>query len=156
LQREAICLANRWFNPASGISKGERAMANWDEDAVTMAVEAARDALRDFSRRPRSGQLASTSLPFHDRQNHGILPAALHLPPETASLDIVGSQRAGTSSLAAALKGKGELTLLVAAERRRTKASSSQELNYGDGAAALVIGDDNAIATCLASYGETV
>ena len=47
LQRKAIADTHGWFNPAlKGQAKGERAFCNWDEDAVTMAVEAARDALR--------------------------------------------------------------------------------------------------------------
>ena len=44
LQRKAIVAANSWFNSAlRSQGKGERAMANWDEDSVTMAVAAARD-----------------------------------------------------------------------------------------------------------------
>ena len=46
LPRKAIADMHGWFNPAlKGQAKGERAFCNWDEDAVTMAVEAARDAL---------------------------------------------------------------------------------------------------------------
>src|SRR3546814_8117446 len=46
LQRKAIAQANAWVAPNFlGKGKGERSMANWDEDAVTMAVEAARDLL---------------------------------------------------------------------------------------------------------------
>ncbi len=46
LQRKAVAQANAWFAPnLAGGAKGERAMANWDEDALTMAVEAARDCL---------------------------------------------------------------------------------------------------------------
>ena len=41
LQRKAVAQANAWFAPGLlGGAKGERAMANFDEDAVTMAVEA--------------------------------------------------------------------------------------------------------------------
>src|SRR5262245_45870267 len=44
LQRKAIAETHGWFNPAlKGQAKGERAFCNWDEDCVTMAVEAARD-----------------------------------------------------------------------------------------------------------------
>ena len=51
LKRQSIVDANSWFNPAlKGLSKGERSMANWDEDSVTMAVEAARDCLSGFKR----------------------------------------------------------------------------------------------------------
>ena len=44
LQRKAVAEANKWFAPnLTGGARGERAMANWDEDALTMAVEAGRD-----------------------------------------------------------------------------------------------------------------
>ena len=47
LQRKAIASANTWFNPGlKGQAKGERAIANWDEDTVTMSVEAARQLQR--------------------------------------------------------------------------------------------------------------
>src|SRR3546814_947899 len=46
LQRAAVYEANKWFAPGlRGLARGERAIANWDEDVVTMAVEAARDCL---------------------------------------------------------------------------------------------------------------
>ena len=39
LDRAAIANAHAWFNPGlKGLGKGERAMANWDEDSITMAV----------------------------------------------------------------------------------------------------------------------
>ena len=53
LQRRVIAEANAWFNPAlMALGRGERAIANWDEDSITMAVEAARDCL---ARRGRDG-----------------------------------------------------------------------------------------------------
>jgi 3-hydroxy-3-methylglutaryl CoA synthase len=46
LSRKAVTEANAWVAPnLRAKAKGERSMANWDEDALTMAVEAARDAL---------------------------------------------------------------------------------------------------------------
>ena len=46
LQRKAVATANAWVAPnLMGSAKGERSMANWDEDAITMAVEAGRDCL---------------------------------------------------------------------------------------------------------------
>src|SRR3990172_1419039 len=84
LQRTAIAAANTWFNPGlRGLARGERAMANWDEDAVTMAVEAARDCLTGFDRGAvGSLYLASTTHPFDDRQNASIAAGALHLRPD--------------------------------------------------------------------------
>ena len=157
LQRKSIAAANAWFNPAlRGLAKGERAMANWDEDAVTMAVEAARDCLAGLA--PVAiGQLmlASTTHPYDDRQNAGIVASALHLGSALRVLDVTGSLRAGTSALSSALAA-GCNTLLAAGEHRLAKAASVQEMNYGDGAAALLLGRGTPIARLVAAHSETV
>lgn len=72
LQRKVIADANSWFNAAlKGLGKGERAMANWDEDPVTMAVEAARDALVGHDRAGVTAvTLASTTFPFQIGRAH--------------------------------------------------------------------------------------
>ena len=163
LQREVIAATNAWFNPGlKGLGKGERSIANWDEDAVTMAVEAARDALGSTGRDGDVIQglyLASTSLPFQDRQNAGIVAEALHLGHSLRTLDVTGSQRAGTSALGTALQavaGGGGPVLVVGAEKRRTKAASPLELTTGDGAAALLIAQDGGAARLLGHATETV
>jgi len=106
LQRAAVAKTHAWFNPGlRGLGKGERTIANWDEDAVTMSVEAARNCLTGQDRDAIGAVwLASTSLPFKDRQNAGILGDALSLKSEAMTLDVASSQRAGTSALMAALK----------------------------------------------------
>jgi hydroxymethylglutaryl-CoA synthase len=157
LQRKAVAAANSWFNPGQrALAKGERAMANWDEDSITMAVEAARDCLT--GPRPASiGQLilASTTHPFDDRQNAGIVATALHLGSALRVLDVTGSLRAGTSALATAL-ATGASALVAAGEHRRAKAASPQEMHYGDGAAALLVGHGAPIARLVAGHSETV
>ena len=82
LQRSAIHAANAWFAPGlGGLAKGECAIADWDEDSVTMAVEAARDTLVGIDRaQVGSLSLASTTLPFVDRLNSGIVKEALNCP----------------------------------------------------------------------------
>ena len=159
LQRKSIAAANSWFAPGlRGLAKGERAMANWDEDSITMAVEAARDCMAGRDR-TAIGQLvlASTTHPYSDRQNAGIAANALNLPSALGVLDVTGSQRAGTSALATALASSTEKEILVAAaEHRRTKAASPQEMHYGDGAAAILVGKGKPIARLLAAHSETV
>ena len=73
LARRVIADTHSWLNPAlKGQGKGERAMCNWDEDPVTMAVEAARDALTGRDRSLITGlRFASTTFPFLDRLNAG-------------------------------------------------------------------------------------
>src|SRR5262245_23348877 len=145
LARKSVAEANAWFNPAlKGLARGERTMCNWDEDAVTMAVEAGRDCLVGQDRDAIAAlSLASTSFPFEDRLNAGIVLEALSLAPSVNAQDLTASQRAATSGLVAALQmargGAGPI-LVVASDKRRTKAASPLELQTGDGAAALLVG----------------
>ena len=164
LNRAAVLAANAWSNRAlRAHGEGERAMGNWDEDAVTMAVAAARDCLAGRDADALSAiLLASTSLPFADRQNAGIVANALMTAPGVVSLDITASQKAGTSALVAALEmapsrqERGEV-LLVASDKRRVKPGSVQELLFGDGAAALTLGvGEGVIAEFLGAASRTV
>jgi 3-hydroxy-3-methylglutaryl CoA synthase len=161
LQRATVVAANQWANPGlAALAKGERAMANWDEDAVTLAVEAARDCLAGVDRRTIGHvSLASTTLPFIDRQNAGIVATALTLPAGLGALDVTGSQRAGTSALIGALTSAnangGGTHLCIAADKRQARPGSTQELTYGVGAAALTVGHDNAIAEFIGSHSVT-
>jgi 3-hydroxy-3-methylglutaryl CoA synthase len=159
LQRAAVYAANSWFAPGlKGSAKGERASANWDEDTITMGVEAARDALTGFERdKVGAVVLASTTLPFADRLNAGVVKEALNLPDAVAALDSAGSQRAGTSALIQALNGAGaKPTLCVASERRLARPASDAELSQGDAAAALLVGKGKVIARLLGSHSVTV
>jgi hydroxymethylglutaryl-CoA synthase len=157
LERSAIFGAHAWFNPGlKGLAKGQRAMANWDEDSVTMAVEAARDCLGGAGARDLAGvYFASTSLPFQDRQNAGVIAEALSLGHDLLTLDVAGSQRAGTSALTAALQaavGAGKPVLVAAGEKRRARAASPIELTTGDGAAALLVGPGDGVAKLLGRH----
>ncbi len=160
LQRKAIAAANSWFAPGlRGLAKGERAICNWDEDSITMAVEAARDCLNGVDRGTLTQLvLASSTLPFDDRQNAGVVANALQLKSALRSMDQAGSQRAGSTALAAALDGAAAagLTLVVASDARKAKAGSTQEMHYGDGAAAVLVGHGEPIAKLIASHSETV
>jgi 3-hydroxy-3-methylglutaryl CoA synthase len=161
LQRAAIVEANGWFNSGlKAYGRGERAICNWDEDALTMAVEAGRDCLA--GERPNDLKavfLASTTLPFQDRQCASVLTTALSFGQNLLTLDVTASQRAGTSGLITALqtmKGLGGHGLYVAAEHRRTKAASVFEMTAGDGAAALMLGSENVIAEYVDSHQAAV
>ncbi len=155
LQRSAIADAVAWAAPGvKGLAKGERAVANWDEDSITMAVEAGRDCLQGIDRSSiGSVMLASTTLPFADRSNSGIAVDALNLTQPIATQDLSGSRRAATSALIQALgSSEGDQSeLLLCADCRETQAGSSQEMLYGHGAAALLLGTDTPIALPLAT-----
>lgn len=163
LQRKAIAEANAWFDSSlKALARGERTMCNWDEDALTMAVEAGRDCLGGRSRGDIASLfMASTSAPFLDRQNSVVVAEALNLRGDIRTMDVAASQRAGTSALLAALDSvaagrSGGRALVVASERRRSKCGSRQEMTYGDGAAALELGSQGVIAELVASRSTAV
>ena len=162
LARAAVVEANRWYAPGlAGKAQGTRSMANWDEDPITMAVAAARDALGPTAERSaiRTLMLASTTLPFADRLNAGVVAAALTLEESIEAIDIAGSQRAALSAvmdgLARVKSGVGEV-LVLAADARKTRAASTQELDYGDGAAALRLGSQGVIAEIIGHGAASV
>jgi hydroxymethylglutaryl-CoA synthase len=162
LPRAAIEAAMAWANPpARKGPPGARAICNWDEDALTMAVEAARSCLaapgrgaaRDGQAPPQSVFFCSTSAPFADRDDAILLAAALDLPESIQTLNLGASLRAGTSALISALRQAGTApALVVASDARRTRAGSPQELSYGDAAAAMLLGPSSpaALATVVA------
>lgn len=161
LSRKAIADANIWFDPnLAGRGKGERSMANWDEDSVTMAVEAARDCISASSKPTDALFFATTSAPFLDRQHAGIVNTALQLGEDTAVLDVTSSQRAGTSALlqalAAAQGGMYKNILVVAADKRQAQAASPQQFSIGDGAAAVSVGQDKVLLNYLGGASVTV
>ncbi len=161
LQRKVMAHAYSWFNPAlASLGQGERAIANWDEDALTMAVEAARNTLSPQQYAQIDGlYLASTSLPFQDRQNAGIAAEAMHLGNDLQTMDITGSQRAGTSALLTALQiavGNERNTLVIGGEKRQAKAGSPLQLTSGDGGAALLVGPGEGVATLMGYATQSV
>jgi 3-hydroxy-3-methylglutaryl CoA synthase len=156
LPRRSMIEANAWFDSSlRGLGKGERTMCGWDEDPITMAVDAARDALKGSDASAiKSVLFASTTFPFLDRLNSGVVAAALNLSEDIAAADLGACQRAATSALAQAFNGTGT-TLVVSAEQRKTKAASPLELTSGDGAAAILVGEGNPIAKLLAKSSGT-
>lgn len=162
LSRQAVVEANAWYAPElKGKGKGHRAMANWDEDSITMAVAAARDALggQDQKGVVREVLLASCTLPFAERLNATVVGEALNLSEYTSAVDITGSQCAALAGLAQGLASAASApgtVLLTAADNRRARAASVQELDYGDGAAALLLGRDGVIAEVLSQAALSV
>ncbi len=152
LNRGIIYGSNAWMAPGLiGSANGERSMANWDEDSLTMAVEASRDCIKGFDKsKIDAAYLASVNFPFQERLNSGILSTALNLPENVESADFTASNRAGASALIAGLNavrtGDYRNVLVAAGHRKITKMAYLHELWEGDGAAALSIGTEDVIA----------
>ena len=127
-----------------GGGKGTRAVAGHDEDTTTMGAEAARNALRDAGDVSVDAVWFSTSTPAYlEKTNAAAIHAALRLEPSVGALDMGGALRSGIGALRTALQGAGT-TLVISADTRDGMATSADEASGGDGAAALIVGDDTA------------
>ncbi len=162
LDRMSIFNAMGWFAPAiMMVAQGERSMCNWDEDAITMAVAASRDCLAGLDKQKLDAlYLASTTMPFADRQNAGIVAAALNLSDNLITADHSSSQKAATTALITALEsaksGERQSILVTASDRRETKTAYFYEMWFGDGAASLMVGDEDVIAEYKGSYSLSI
>ena len=136
----------RWSG-LGGSGRGMRAVAGWDEDALTMAVEAARGLVGAAA--PDRVTFASTSAPFTDRSQAGLVIDALHLPSQAEALDVAGTRRAAVAALSRALRGAAGSELIAAGEKRRTQPGSAAHLNWGDGSGAVLVGDGPGLARLL-------
>jgi 3-hydroxy-3-methylglutaryl CoA synthase/uncharacterized OB-fold protein len=148
--------AMAWLNPAS-LLPGEKAVANYDEDSLTMAVASAIDCLNGFDRQKIDGlYFATTTPPYRERQNAGIITTTLDLRPDTRTCDFSDSIKAGTGALLSACDaisaGSAKSILVTASDHRLGKAGGYLEEMYGDGAAALLMGDSGVIASLEGSY----
>ena len=85
--------------------RGTRSVASHDEDSTTLAVEAARVALRraPAGASPRAVVLSTATPTYLDRTNATIVHAALDLDPTCAAYDFGGASRSATGALRFAL-----------------------------------------------------
>lgn len=135
-----------------GKAKGERAVANFDEDSITMAAAAGMDCIKGFKPEDIDGiYFCSTTSPYSENQCATHLVWVLGLREDVITADFANTLRAGTTALKAAFdaidSGSAGKILVVAADCRMGQPSSEQELSFGDGAAAFLIGKEGELAT---------
>ena len=121
-----------------------RAVADYDEDAVTMAVTAAVDCLTGIARESVDAvYFASTTYPLREKQGAALIAKALDLRRDVLTQDHAGSLRAGTAALESALHavaaGALRSVLVVASDCRLGAPRGALEAKLGDGAVALLV-----------------
>lgn len=146
-------IAEQWGTKSLG---GVKAVANYDQDALTMAFEAAWTLVeRDETKVQHDGlYFASTTAPYWQRASSCFIAAACDLPDEIEAVDFGGSIRCGTGALRAALNavvaGANRKVLVAVSDVRDAAPESIEEQQFGDGAAALAIGREEVIAELIA------
>lgn len=136
---------------------GEKAVANFDEDTVTMGVEACRECLKGVNKGGIDGlYCASTTFPYAEKQTSALMAAALDLEQTAYTVDIAGTLRSASNGVRLALDalkgGSTKNALVCSSDLRLGLPNGPKELEFGDGAAALLLGDSNVIATIDNAY----
>ena len=138
--------------------RGERAVASYDENAVSMAVEAAREALRGFDGESVNALLlSSTSLPYVEKLNAATVHAALELPASVLALDLGGSTRSGLAGLLAGfdLAAAGRTAVVAGGEVVVGAPSGPREAQGGDAGSAFVLGPGDGAARLIGRASST-
>jgi len=144
------------FGGAPG--RGQRTVASFDEDTTTMGFEAARLALRSIGGASPDALWFATAEPAYlEKTNATAIHAALRLDPAVPVMDVNGAVRSGIGAFLAASRGTDQVLVTVAGMRGGLP-TSADESEGGDGAAALLVGNDGngpVIAEYLGGASET-
>ena len=149
----------RWRLSRSAISgslQGEKAIAGFDEDSITMAVAAAMDCLKGVDRQFLDGLFfASTTAPYKEKLGAATIATAADLRTDIITADFSNSLRAGTMAFKAAVdavqSGSARQVLVVTADCRLGAPGSNWEITCADGATAFIIGNSE-VAVELEAY----
>jgi hydroxymethylglutaryl-CoA synthase len=138
--------------------RGEKAIAGFDEDSITMAVAAALDCLQNSERESIDSLFfATTTSPYSEKQAAATVANALDLRRDIFAADALACLRGSTIAMRIASDmvkaGSAKRVLLTAADLRLGAPESGFERDSGDGAAAVVFGDStDVMATILYHY----
>ncbi len=155
IDRKLVYKAMGWLNPAT-FMRGEKAVANFDEDSLTMGVAAGFDCITGLDRTKIDGlYFATTTASYTERLGSQIMAAAFDLNTDIRVADLTDSTKATTIAMLTAIdavkSGSSKNTLICAGDCRIPRPGSAQEELYGDGAGSVLIGEDNVIAKFLGS-----
>ena len=139
-----------------GGGKGYRAVASYDEDTTSMAVEASRNLLASLPNAPEIESLVfgTCAPPYLDKTNANAIHAALNLSVRTSAFDAVGSVRSGIGALVNA-SSTTRTTLVALSDTRTGLPGSSEEANGGDAAASFLFGASAVVAELIGSAHAT-
>lgn len=141
--------------------EGEKSVAGYDEDSVTMAVAAVRECLRSVPGNAEGLCFASTTAPYLEKQSAAIIAGVTGLDRNCVTADFANSLRSSTTALKSALDavkaGSARQMLVAASDCRLGMPKSRFEQLSGDAAAAVTIGTEGVIAeieSCYSIYSD--
>jgi hydroxymethylglutaryl-CoA synthase len=137
----------------------EKSVEGFDEDAVTIAVEAARRAIRRAGVDPRrigAVYAGTESKPYAVKPISSILVDALGLSNNVFAVDMEFACKAGSEGLVAAIglveSGRVEYGMTVGTDTSQGEPGEHLEYSASSGGAALIVGKDGVVAELEAMY----
>jgi 3-hydroxy-3-methylglutaryl CoA synthase len=135
---------------------GEKAVAGYDEDTLTMSVAATLDCMKRSDKEVDGLYFATTTAPYKEKQAAAIIASAADLKKECNTGDFTNSLRAGSIAMKSAVdavkSGSAKNIIVTASDCRIGAPHGRFEQLLGDGAVALMIGSNHPIANIEGSY----
>ncbi len=136
-----------WGSSDGGFPVKEKSVPGLDEDTTTMAIEAARNALKRAGIAPqelRAVWVGTESKSYAVKPTGTIVAEALGATPYTQAADWEFACKAGTEALQAALgmvgSGMARYALIIGMDAAQGRPGDALELTAGAGGAAYVLG----------------
>ena len=159
-------IARVWGKDPEAMKKGlgvyEKTVPNLDEDAATIAVEAARTALRHSAIKPAdigAIYVGSESHPYAVKPTATIVGAAIEATPELTAADLEFACKAGTAAIQCCMglveAGRIKYGLAIGSDTSQGMPGDVLEYTASAGGAAFIIGEKNLIAQIKDTYSFT-
>lgn len=131
--------------------KGEKAVAYYDEDSLTMAVAAAMEAAgaADMAQL-EAVSFATTTSPYKEKLCATQIAACLSAGEQIRTADFAGSLRSCAEAMLSA-KDSGHCTMVATGDCRLGACDGPYEGDLGDGAAAFLMGEGDVLAELVDS-----
>lgn len=146
-------IAKMWGKPSSG---GEKAVAGYDEDSITMAVSAAIGLTKKNKKKVDALYFATTTAPYDEKQSAALIASAIDLDRDCWTADFANSLRSGTVAMKSAVdavkSGSAQNVMVLASDCRVGAAQGTFEEALGDGASAIMFGSKDVIAEIDGAY----
>ena len=153
-------IARVWSGSDAGLPIKEKSVPGLDEDTITMAIEAARNAIARAgvdARKLRAVWIGSESHPYAVKPSSTIVAEAIGASANIQAADLEFACKAGTEAMVAAMgivgSGMGDYALAIGADTAQGKPGDALEYTAAAGAAAFILGPaDEALAEILSTY----
>ena len=159
-------IAKQWGKDPESIKNGlmleEKSVPAYDQDTITISVEASRDAVARAGISPQeigAVYIGSESHPYAVKPSGTVLIDALGIGPDVHVADFEFACKAGTEAMFVALShvvsGHMDYALGVGADTSQGAPNDALEFSASAGGAAFIMGKKNVLAEVLDTYSFT-